>query len=133
MEEEEIKKRIKPLKIIAFLCVLVGGILIFIDGYYWMLDSTIGFFMWSGAKVMPDGSRIWGSPTGHIPISYWGIGCGVLVIFGAILMMLPREDLTTIGSVLGIVFSVAGLVASGGWMAGFVMGVIGGLLSLLFK
>lgn len=114
-------------KLVGFLSILVGGILIFVNGYYWLFNSQLANFIWSGAYRLT-----WWSTTGHIPLAYWGMTCGIIVIFGAILVLLPKNDIRSLGCALAIIFSVIGVVASGGWMIGFILGVFGGIFSAFY-
>ncbi len=125
---QEPKDRVKlAKKLIGFFCILIGGILIFVNGYYWLNNSEIAHFIWSGAYRLT-----WWSSTGHIPLAYWGMISGILVLISAVLVLLPRDDIHSLGCALAIIFSVIGVVASGGWMIGFILGVVGGLLSALW-
>jgi hypothetical protein len=125
---EETNKRLQLIKkLAAVLCIFIGGSLIFLDGYYWSFNSRVAYFLWSGASRMT-----WWSPTGHIPLSYWGMICGALVIFSAVLTLVPKDSVRSLGCALAIIFSVIGEVASGGWLIGLILGVAGGLLVSIF-
>jgi hypothetical protein len=125
---EETNRRVQLVKKLAgVLCIFIGGFLIFLDGYYWSINSKIAYFLWSGASRMT-----WWSPTGHIPLSYWGMTCGILVLISAVLTLVPRDNVRSLGCALAIIFSVIGEVASGGWLVGFILGIAGGLFIALF-
>jgi hypothetical protein len=129
-------KRFKLAKrLIGVLCIFIGGFLIFLDGYYWGINSNVAYFLWSGARAdLPPGTppNTWGSPTGHIPLSYWGMICGIMVIIGAVLTLVPRDNARILGCILAVMFSIVGEVASGGWLIGFLLGLFGGLFIALF-
>jgi hypothetical protein len=125
---ENTKRRARLVKrLVGVLCIFIGGLLILLDGYYWSINSNIAYFLWSGAYKMT-----WGSPTGHIPLSYWGMICGAIVIISAVMTVVPRDGVRSLGCMLAIIFSVVGEVASGGWLIGFILGLFGGLFISMF-
>jgi hypothetical protein len=113
---------------VGFMHALIGGILIFINGQYWGIDSSIAKFIWSGAY-----QSTWWSSTGHIPLSYWGMACGVLTIVSTILVLIRKDSTRQTGAVMAFLFALLGLVSSGGWMMGSILGLIGGALGALNK
>lgn len=119
IEEEK-----ESLPILGLFHWLLGGAFIFINGYVWSLDQSKAHFVWSAS--------IWATPT-HLPLAVWGMSCGVLVIVGAILSLMPREDLRNAGVVLGLICSLVSLASSGGWMLGFVLAIVGCLLRVIGK
>lgn len=116
----------RAIKWIGFICVIIGGALILLDGYYWGIDSSFANFIWSAAKA-----PTWWSATGHIPLSYWGMTCGILVLIGGALTLVPKEDFRTLGSAVAVIFSVISVAASGGWMIGFILGIVGTILRFM--
>ena len=56
---------------------------------------------------------------------------GIMVLLGAFLMYRPGKEMA--GGILVLVFSAVSVIAGGGFLAGFVLGVIGGVLGLVKK
>jgi hypothetical protein len=55
----------------------------------------------------------------------------VLILLGAVLIYLPGKE--TVGGVLVLVFSILNLLTGGGFLVGFILGVVGGVLALIKK
>ncbi len=64
--------------------------------------------------------------TGSIAIIF-----GVLILIGAVLIYSPGKE--AIGGAIVLIFSAISIIAGGGWLVGFVLGIIGGVLGLLKK
>ena len=54
-----------------------------------------------------------------------GLVCGALVLFGAIMLRIKPENKKAWG-ILVIVFSIPSVVTGGGFIIGFILGIIGG-------
>ncbi len=65
-----------------------------------------------------------------IPMGVFGLFFGGMVIVGA---ALGYKGKTTAGGVLAIVFSVFSLLSGGGFLIGFILGIVGGALILAGK
>jgi hypothetical protein len=61
-----------------------------------------------------------------------GLICGVLVLFGAIMLRIRPARKKTWG-VLILVFSIPSIVTGGGFIIGFILGIIGGAVALSRK
>ena len=55
----------------------------------------------------------------------------VLILLGAVLIYLPGKE--TIGGVIVLVFSILSILTGGGFLAGFILGIVGGALALIKK
>ena len=67
-----------------------------------------------------------------VPFAYIaavGLICGVLVLFGAIMLHFMHGNNKTWGIVI-IVFSLPSVITGGGFIVGFILGIIGGVKSL---
>jgi hypothetical protein len=64
--------------------------------------------------------------TGSIAIVF-----AILLIIGAVLIFTPGRE--TIGGIIVLIFSVLSIIAGGGWLLGFALGIAGGTLGLLKK
>ncbi len=62
--------------------------------------------------------------TGAIAIIF-----GALILAGAVLIYRPGKE--AIGGTLVLVFAALSIIAGGGWLLGFVLGIAGGILGLL--
>lgn len=63
---------------------------------------------------------------------------GTLAIIFAILIMLGayfiyRPGMETVGGIIVLVFAALSIITGGGWLVGFILGIIGGILGLLKK
>jgi hypothetical protein len=111
----------KPVNV-AFILSIVSGILIVTQGTLrfirnqWGLELGIGEFRRS--VVNGSGFRI---------ISIVTILLGIIVLFGALLM---RHGKTRNGGITVIAFSLLSIMSGGGYLAGLILGVIGGALAI---
>ncbi len=65
-------------------------------------------------------------------IAVTGLVCGVLVLFGAIMIRTKPEN-TKAWGMLTIVFSLPSVVTGGGFIVGFILGIIGGVKAARMK
>ena len=63
------------------------------------------------------------------PISAIGLICGVLVLFGATMLQIKPENKKVWG-ILITVFSIPSVVTGGGFIIGFILGIMGGFRAL---
>jgi len=61
-----------------------------------------------------------------------GLICGVLVIFGAIMLCITPKNMKA-WSIIIIAFSVPSVITGGGFIIGFILGIIGGAKALKWK
>jgi hypothetical protein len=117
----QIQDKGKPLSA-AFILSIVSGILIVSQGTLrfirnqWGLELGIGEFRRS--MVHGSGFRI---------ISIVTVILGIIVLFGALLM---RNGRTIDGGTIVIAFSALSIMSGGGYLAGLILGVIGGALAI---
>jgi MFS family permease len=62
-----------------------------------------------------------------------GIASGILVIVGAIMINSGKLRRVKIGGIIAIIFSIASIFAGGGFFIGLILGLIGGILALIWK
>jgi MFS family permease len=62
-----------------------------------------------------------------------GIVSGILVIVGAIMINSGKLRRVKIGGIIVIIFSIASIFAGGGFFIGLILGLIGGILALIWK
>jgi len=121
--------REKPL--VSFALSLAGGILILIDAILLILLSTL--FLTS--VVIYDHQMI--NMTSLNPlfiiIPIIGIICSAVVIFGSILINTGDHSKVRLGGILVVIFSVISIIAGGGFLIGLILGLVGGILALVWK
>jgi hypothetical protein len=112
-----------PRALWGFILSLIAGIMVILNAAALLSNSFynlwIGIFFWIPV-VDP-------SP-GHGLIFAIGAIVGLILVMGSILMLLGYG---TLGSIIVIPMAVLSLIIGGGFVAGFVLGVLGGLLGML--
>jgi uncharacterized membrane protein YidH (DUF202 family) len=112
--------------VIGFIISLLASLLILIQGIVrlvraeWALDF--------GFREIP--RRIFGE-TFLTTRGIFAVVFGIIVLLGAFLIYRPGKEMA--GGILVIVFSAVSIIAGGGFLVGFVLGVIGGVLGLVKK
>jgi hypothetical protein len=107
----------------GFILSMIAGILIILNAAALLSTSFynlwIGIFFWI---PVIDASAT------HSLIFIIGAIIGLILVIGSILMLLGYG---TIGSVVVFPLAVLSLIVGGGFVAGFVLGVLGGILGML--
>jgi uncharacterized membrane protein YidH (DUF202 family) len=112
--------------IIGSIISLLAGLLILIQGIVrlvraeWALDFGFG--------EIP--RRFFGA-TFLTTRGIFAVVFGIIVLLGAFLISRPGKEMA--GGILVLVFSAMSIIAGGGFLVGFVLGVIGGILGLVKK
>ncbi|HXX73007.1 MAG TPA: zinc-ribbon domain-containing protein [Candidatus Acidoferrales bacterium] len=101
------------LSVIAGILVILNAAALLAPGFYVM---WVGVFFWLPAL---------GPPSLAFAI---GVIIGLILVIGSILMLLGYG---TIGSIVVFPMAVLSLIIGGGFVAGFVLGVLGGILGML--
>jgi len=111
----------------AFVLSLIGGVLIVICGLGY---AVLGAICGSIASMSPGGGG-----AGAAIFIYMALGLisGVIVIAGAVMINKAEPDKVKKGSILVVVFSIVSLVSGGGFYIGAILGIIGGVLGLVWK
>jgi hypothetical protein len=65
-------------------------------------------------------------------IAVIGLICGALVLFGAIMLRIKPENKKAWGMLI-IVFSIPSVITGGGFIIGFILGIIGGVKAVSMK
>ena len=112
-----------PRALWGFILAMLAGILIILNAAALLATSFynlwIGVFFWIPV--------IDSSPT-HSLIFIIGAIIGLILVIGSVLMLLGYG---TIGSVVVFPLAVLSLIIGGGFVAGFVLGVLGGIFGML--
>src|SRR5208283_4729667 len=112
-----------PRALWGFILTLVAGILVILNAGALLSQSF--YNMWVSAFFWIP--VIDNSPT-HGLIFAIGAIIGLILLIGSILMLLGYG---TIGSIVVFPMAVLSLIIGGGFVAGFVLGVVGGILGML--
>jgi len=112
-----------PRALWGFILAMIAGIIIILNAAALLASSFytlwIGVFFWIPV-IDP-------SPS-HSLIFIIGAIIGLILVIGSVLMLLGYG---TIGSVVVFPLAVLSLIIGGGFVAGFVLGVLGGILGML--
>jgi len=112
-----------PRALWGFILAMIAGILVILNAA--ALLSTGFYTMWTGVFFwLP---VIDPSPS-HGLVFAIGAIIGLILVIGSILMLLGYG---TIGSIVVFPLAVLSLIIGGGFVAGFVLGVLGGILGML--
>lgn len=111
----------------AFVLSLIAGVLIVMCG---MGYAVLGAVCGSIASMAPGGGG-----AGAAIFLYMALGLlsGIIVIAGAVMINKAEPDNVKKGSILVVVFSIVSLVSGGGFYIGTILGIIGGVLGLIWK
>ena len=109
----------------AYILSLIAGILAIINGLVMLalpallstipgMDILLSFFA-----------------TMFTAISIWGIICGIIIIYGGIMI---NKGKTKNGGIIVLIFSIIGLfTGASGFLIGAILGIIGGILGIRSK
>lgn len=112
-----------PRALWGFILSMIAGILIILNAAALLSNSFynlwVGIFFW--IPVIDPSST-------HSLIFIIGAIIGLIIVIGSILMLLGYG---TIGSIVVFPLAVLSLIIGGGFVAGFILGVLGGILGML--
>lgn len=115
----------KPTK--SFVLSLVAGTLIVCNAVAVGVAAT--WFPWI-FPTLPGSANNTAVPFASITVV--GLICGALVIFGAIMLHIKPEDKKAWGIMI-FVFSLPSVITGGGFVIGFILGIIGGAKVIRWK
>jgi len=106
----------------AFILSLIGAIFILLQG---ILIAAAG-----GAAASLFGEFIGGLVTvvGVVAIIF-----GILVLIGAVMINSGVPGKVKTGGILTLIFSILSIFTGGGFFIGFILGLVGGILALVWK
>ncbi len=55
----------------------------------------------------------------------------ILILIGAYFIYSPGKE--TVGGIMVLIFAALSIITGGGWLIGFILGIVGGILGLLKK
>ena len=108
----------KPTK--AFTLSLTAGILILCNST--LLGAAATWFPWI-IPILPGSDN--NSTIPFASLTAVGLTCGVLVLFGALMLHTKPVNRKAWGIVI-VVFSIPSVLTGGGFIIGFILGIIGG-------
>jgi hypothetical protein len=112
------KKEDNRKPVAAFVLVLVGGIFVLLSGIMLsLMGSVMTFFMMGVGGIF-----------GVI-----GIISGIMMIISAAMINTVNKAQIKTWSVIALIFSIVSIANFGGFIIGFLLGVIGSILGLVFE
>lgn len=111
----------------AFTLSLIAGILILCNSA--LLGAAATWFPWI-IPTLPGSAD--NSTIPFASLTAVGLTCGVLVLLGAI-MLRSRPVNRKAWGIMTVVFSIPSVVTGGGFIIGFILGIIGGVLAISWK
>jgi hypothetical protein len=111
--------------IAGFILSLIAGLLVLVHGIVWVVRGGMNIL---GIDEIRRRILV-GLIQQHVGVV--AIIFAVLILFGAVLIYLPGKE--TVGGVLVLVFSALSILTGGGFLAGFILGIVGGALALAKK
>jgi len=120
MRQKEKPKQASTLSLIAGLLIVSNAVAVGVAGAYfpWIFPTLPGS---DNNATVPFGT-----------IAVIGLICGALVFFGAIMLRIKPENRKTWG-ILITVFSIPSVITGGGFIIGFILGIIGGVKAFRWK
>lgn len=122
-------KRLAEKPTAAFVLSLIAGVLILLGGIFGAIISIIG-----GAiiGVIPGLGWLGGL---IVILGLLGLIFGIIVIVGAVMINSEERDKVKTGSMIVLIFSILSLFVggTGGFVVGFILGLIGSILGLTWK
>jgi len=116
----------------AFVLSLIGGIFILLGGLAYLvwglwISASMGWIPLVGIVGVAHGITV-------AIFGILGILWGILVIYGATLIGSGETEKVRTGSILVLIFSIISWFgAAGGFFIGFILGLIGAILGLIWK
>jgi hypothetical protein len=113
----QIEKRAFTLSLIAGLLIVCNAVAVGVAGAYfpWIFPTLPG---------SADNATV-----SFATIAVIGLICGALVLFGAIMLRIKPENKKVWGAIV-LVFSLPSVITGGGFIIGFILGIVGGFLAL---
>jgi len=120
MSPSEVPTRALTLSLIAAILILINSALVgaAASWFPWVIPTLPGS-SGNDTTVLYDASAV-------------GLICGVLVLLGA-MMLRSRPVNRKMWGIIVVVFSIPSVLSGGGFVIGFILGIIGGALALSAK
>lgn len=113
----------------AFVLSLIAGIFILLGGIF---GAIVGIIGGAAIGVIPGFGWLGGL---IVALGLLGLIFGILVIVGAVMINSGERDKVKTGSIIVLIFSILSLFAggTGGFVIGFILGLVGSILGLTWK
>ncbi len=108
----------------AFALTLLGGILVLLGGIAVMILGSIGTMTINNVQVGHNVGRMFG---------LIGVISGIIMIVAAVFMNSTNKSKVKEWSIVALVFTLISLGNGGGFILGFILGLIGSILGLVYK
>jgi len=120
MSQIEKSKGVSLLSLIAGLLIVCNAVAVGVAGAYfpWIFPTLPGS---DNNATVP-----------FTTISIVALICGALILFAAIMLRITPENKKAWG-ILIMVFSIPSVITGGGFIIGFILGIIGGIKALRWK
>ena len=120
MSQREKPKRAYALSLAAGILIICNAVAVGVAGAYfpWIFPTLPGS---DNNTTVP-----------FVTIAVIGLICGALILLGAIMLRIKPENKKAWG-ILIMVFSVPSVITGGGFVVGFILGIIGGALAISSK
>lgn len=119
----------------AIVLSLIGGIIIIVGSAIAAFLSTFGspYGMYYGMGPGMMDSHWFGYGSGWmLGLILTSMVCGILVVFGAIMLNARPAEHVTWGIIV-LIFSVASFIGMGGYFVGTILGIAGGVVALSYR
>jgi hypothetical protein len=120
MSQIEKSKGASTLSLIAGLLIVCNAVAVGVAGAY---------FTWI-FPILPGSDN--NATVPFTTISVVALICGALILFAAIMLRIKPENKKAWG-ILIMVFSIPSVITGGGFIIGFILGIIGGIKALRWK
>jgi len=112
----------------AFILSLIGGIFILIGS---LIGSILAGILGGAMMLVP---FLGGLGALVILIAILGVIFGIIIIIGAVMINSGDPSRVRTGSILVLIFSILSLLLTGGgFIIGFILALVGGILGLVWK
>lgn len=112
----------------------LGFILSLIAGLFIMIQGIVRVIRGEGAIISGVFDEIPRRVLAGLALRHVGVIAiifGVLILIGAVLIYSPGKE--TVGGVVVLIFAILSILTGGGFLVGFVLGIVGGVLALTKK
>lgn len=119
----------------AFILSLIGGVFILLQiAIFFMFAFLFRSYHYYYYNMMVHPMFIYQPYIFTMSLAFILIGLisGVLVIIGSTMINSDDPDKIRTGGILVIVFSVISIISGGGFLVGFILGLIGGILAVIW-
>ena len=111
----------------AFILVLIGGVLIFLNGLILLALSTIAAAIAATIVPLPHIATL------IIALGSIGLIFGILLIIASIKINSGNPSMVRTWSIVALILSILSLFLCNGFIIGFILALVGAILGLIWK